>query len=124
MEDELAEKARLDNTTKYRVGMALSVILVAVYLKNELKEDQLIKVVGVGIPISLLIFLATLKLDLIRKKYAKGIGGIAFAVSLLMWKRIHAYSITLEALLMLVLAITGFFLSFKYSGAELEGKFD
>lgn len=116
------QKLKYYESNKYRIGMALSLVAVAAHFINELKHKELLKVIALGIPISLLAFTLFVKFDLIKNNHLKGIGAIAFAVSILMWKRIHAYSVIVEALLMFVLVMTGLLLSFKYSGAEWDGR--
>lgn len=115
-------KLKFYDSYKYRIGMALSLVAATAHFINKLKSKELLEVIALGIPISLLAFTLFVKFELFKNNHLKGIGGITFAVSILMWKRIHAYSVTVEALLMFVLIMTGLLLSFKYSGAEWDGR--
>jgi len=104
--------------------MVLFLLLCIFHFNNSLKINELLTYFGEGIAIGVSIVAVFTKFNLIRKKYLQGIGCIVFALSLVMWKKISAYSVTLEAVIAFSMAITGLILSFKYSGAELEGKFE
>lgn len=117
-------KQNKDDSIKYRIGVVLFLLLCIFHFNNSLKIKELLTYLGAGIVIGILIAVVLVKLNLTRKKYVQGIGCIAFAVSIVMWKKISAYSITLEAVIAFSMATAGLILSFKYSSAELEGKLE
>lgn len=113
-----------DNTNKYRIGTSLGLVFVAYSYNHILSTVEFIKCTGIGITIGVLIAVLFIRYDLIRIKYVKGLGCLTFAISSLGWKRLHAFSIPLEAVIALSLFIFFLILTFRYTGSELEGKFE
>lgn len=107
---------------KYRFAAGLCVTAAICHFINILKYRELIVCLTVALFISYMMIVTVTKYNLIRMNYAKGIGGVAVAVSAIMWKKIHATSIMLEALIALTLCIFFLILTFKYSANELEGR--